>query len=200
MPHDMEQRVTDRIKQENGTRHWLRPASIIALAASILILLTLHFADKDVEPTATSMTARQTEQLDNRTKVAEKSAGDEKPDVAKVPVVAQEPIVAQAPAAAQPPAAAQRVQARHQAGIENTTIRKAKAAPAASTAEQLNNCIARLEAEMEAVDDSVRSAHLEKLIEADVRLQLLVNRIVKDEAEQAMRELQKDSTANYITF
>ena len=53
---------------------------------------------------------------------------------------------------------------------------------------------------MEAVDDSVRSAHLEKLIAADMRLQQLVNRIVKDETEQAMRELQKDSTANYITF
>ena len=89
--------------------------------------------------------------------------------------------------------------AKHEAAIKNPSAYNAKSAPVVA-ADQLNEYIARLEAEMEAVDDSVRSAHLEKLIAADVRLQQLVNRIVKDEADQALREIQKDSTANYINF
>ena len=66
--------------------------------------------------------------------------------------------------------------------------------------DKLNYYISLLEAEMEAVDDSVRAAQLEKIIAADFRLQQLVNRIVKGEEERAMNELQKDSTANYINF
>ena len=45
-----------------------------------------------------------------------------------------------------------------------------------------------------------RKAHLEKLITADLRLQQLVNRIVKGEEQQALNEIKKDSTANYINF
>ena len=66
--------------------------------------------------------------------------------------------------------------------------------------DRLNYYISLLEAEMEAVDDSVREVHLEKLIAADFRLQQLVNRIVKGEVEQALNEMKKDSTANYINF
>ena len=66
--------------------------------------------------------------------------------------------------------------------------------------DKLNYYISLLEAEMEAVDDSVRAVQLEKIIAADFRLQQLVNRIVKGEEERAMNELQKDSTANYINF
>ena len=43
-------------------------------------------------------------------------------------------------------------------------------------------------------------AQVEQLIAADVRLQQLVERIVKEQVEQAMNEEKKDSTANYITF
>ena len=70
----------------------------------------------------------------------------------------------------------------------------------ASAAENLAYYIARLEAEMENLDDSVSSARVEQLIAADVRLQQLVNRIVKGQVEQAMHELKKDSTAQYINF
>ena len=70
----------------------------------------------------------------------------------------------------------------------------------ASAAENLAYYIARLEAEMEDLDDSVSSARVEQLIAADVRLQQLVNRIVKGQVEQAVNELKKDSTAQYINF
>ena len=70
----------------------------------------------------------------------------------------------------------------------------------ASAAENLAYYIARLEAEMENLDDSVSSARVEQLIAADVRLQQLVNRIVGKQVEQAVNELKKDSTAQYINF
>ena len=68
------------------------------------------------------------------------------------------------------------------------------------TAENLADCIARLEAEMEKLDDSVSSAQVERLIAADARLQQMVYRIVGKQAEQAINNIQNDSTANYISF
>ena len=70
----------------------------------------------------------------------------------------------------------------------------------ASASEDLANCIARLEAEMEKLDDSVSSEQMERLIAADARLQLIVNRIVGKQVEQAMNKMQNDSTTNYINF
>ena len=76
----------------------------------------------------------------------------------------------------------------------------ASTADSALAAENLAKCIARLEAEMENLDDSVSSAQVEKLIAADVRLQQMVNRIVGKQVEQAMNKIQNDSTANYVSF
>ena len=73
-------------------------------------------------------------------------------------------------------------------------------AVSAPTAENLADCIARLESEMEKLDDSVSSAQVERLIAADARLQQMVYRIVGKQAEQAMNKIQNDSTANYINF
>ena len=74
-----------------------------------------------------------------------------------------------------------------------------KAANVSST-EDLANCIARLESEMEKLDDSVSSAQVERLIAADYRLQQMVNRIVGKQMEQAMNKILNDSTANYVSF
>ena len=73
-------------------------------------------------------------------------------------------------------------------------------ADSASEAENLANCIARLEAEMNNLDDSISSAQVERLIAADFRLQQMVNRIVGKQAEQALNKIQNDSTANYVSF
>lgn len=70
----------------------------------------------------------------------------------------------------------------------------------ASAAESLADCIARLEAEMNDLDDSVNSAQVERLIAADFRLQQMVNRIVGKQTEQAMNKILNDSTANYVSF
>ena len=60
--------------------------------------------------------------------------------------------------------------------------------------------LAQLEAEMDALDDSVSSAQLEKLISADARLRQLVNRIVGSEVEQALNATKPDSTTDYLNF
>ena len=76
----------------------------------------------------------------------------------------------------------------------------ASTADSALAAENLANCIARLEAEMESLDDSVSSAQVERLIAADFRLQQMVDCIVGKGAEQAMNKLLNDSTSNYVSF
>ena len=85
---------------------------------------------------------------------------------------------------------------------KHPTVQRSNAlkADSALAAENLANCIARLEAEMNNLDDSVSSAQVERLIAADFRLQQMVNRIVGKQAEQAMNKILNDSTANYVSF
>ena len=83
---------------------------------------------------------------------------------------------------------------------ETSKQTNSKTVVSASAAEDLADCIARLESEMEKLDDSVSSAQIERLIAADVRLQQMVYRIVGRQTEQAMNKIQNDSTANYINF
>lgn len=85
---------------------------------------------------------------------------------------------------------------------KRATVERSNAsrADSALAAENLSNCIARLEVEMESLDDSVSSAQVERLIAADFRLQQMVNRIVGKGAEQAMNKLLNDSTTNYVSF
>lgn len=85
----------------------------------------------------------------------------------------------------------------HNTKVEPGVVPKA---PSVSSSEDLANCIARLESEMEKLDDSVSSAQVERLIAADFRLQLMVNRIVGKQAEQAMNKVLNDSTTNYVSF
>ena len=181
MPDDMEQRVMKRIKSKSKSSRWLYAASISAIAAGLLLLIgfSLFMKDGQTEKNET-IVAQHKEQRDSMVKVEEKEP---------MPIIAKE-----APVLAQDNNVKQTVKTAKQSVKENETV------SVVAVDDRLNYYISQLEAEMEAVDDSVRSAHLEKIIAADNRLQQLVNRIVKDDTERAMNELQKDSTANYINF
>ena len=194
MPDDMKQRVMDRINPKKTSYRWLYSFSIGAIAASILLLLMFHFTGKNVEPKEEPVMAQQAEQRNNATKdnvtseieqaqrlALQKEKGQPTVSIPQAPVVAQNATV------------------NHTPTTNNHSALNTKSAPNLET-DQLDEYIALLEAEMEALDDSVRAAHLEKLIAADDRLQQLVNSILKDDADQAMKELKKDSTANYIYF
>ena len=181
MPNDMEQRVMKRIKSKSKSSRWLYTISISAIAASILILIGISLFMKPRESAKQEpIVAQQKEQRDS-TEIVE--VKEPMPMIAQdIPVVAQNKDVQQT------------VKNVQQSAKENE--RK----PVATVDDKLNYYISQLEAEMDAVDDSVREAHLEELIAADFRLQQLVNRIVKGETEQAFNEMKEDSTANYIYF
>jgi len=183
MPDDMEQRVMKRIKtkSKSKTSRWHYLAIISSIAAGLLLLISFALfmkegQIKEEEP----IVVQHTEQRDSMVEVEE--AEPKPPIEEELPVVARSEKVKQT------------IKAAKQAVKEHETI------SVVTADDRLNYYISQLEAEMEAVDDSVRSAHLEKIIAADNRLQQLVNRIVKDDTERAFNELQKDSTANYINF
>ena len=181
MPEDMERRVMKRIKSKSKSSRWLYSAFISAIAAGILILIgfSLFMKDGQTERKKPIM-AQQKEQRDSMVKVEKKEP---------MPIIEKEiPVLAQGN------------HAKQADKIARLPVKEKETISVAAADDRLNYYISQLEAEMEAVDDSVRAAHLEKIIAADFRLQQLVNRIIKDEVEQAKNELQKDSTANYINF
>ena len=181
MPDDMEQRVMKRIKSKSKSSRWLYAASISAIAAGLLLLIGFSLFMKDGKSEKEEpIVAQHKEQRDSVVKVEEKDP---------MPMIARE-----TPVLTPSKNAHQAVTIVRQPVNENETISVAIAD------DRLNYYISQLEAEMEALDDSVRAAHLEKLIAADFRLQQLVNRIVREEGQQAMNEMEKDSTANYINF
>lgn len=83
---------------------------------------------------------------------------------------------------------------------ENLTHQEVAVESEALRSDSFDYYLARLESEMEAMDDSVSLAQLEKLISADVRLRQLVNRIVNGEVQQALNVAKPDSTTDYLNF
>lgn len=156
---------------------------VAGIAASIALLLVFYFGQNTEQA---SMTAQNME--------APTPNVQPKPEVINPNTVTEQPIVAQDDPA--------------EPAVQPTTVKRqnhqpkfvAQEVPKATEAESLADCIARLEAEMDGLDDSVSADQVERLIAADVRLQQMVNRIVGKQVEQAMNEMQNDSTSNYITF
>lgn len=161
---------TVREKPKIVALRWL----MVGIAASIVLLLVFHLGRSTAEQP--SLVAEKTEVLKDSIQPKHETITPTEKTVEAV--------------------VAQTIPAKPQTGkrINNP------AAVSASTAENLADCIARLETEMEKLDDSVSSAQVERLIAADARLQQMVYRIVGKQAEQAMNKIQNDSTANYINF
>ena len=180
MPDDMEQRVMKRIQSKSKSSRWLYAASISAIAASLLFLIGFSLFTKEGKTESQKpVVAQHKEQRDSMVKIEENEP---------VPVIAQET-----------PALAHK-NAQQTAKITKQPVKENETISVVASDDRLNYYISQLEAEMEAVDDSVRTVHLEKIIAADFRLQQLVNRIVKGEEQQVLSEMKKDSTANYINF
>lgn len=83
---------------------------------------------------------------------------------------------------------------------ENLTHQEVAVESEALRSDSFDYYLARLESEMEAMDDSVSLVQLEKLISADARLRQLVNRIVNGEVQQALNVAKPDSTTEYLNF
>ena len=181
MPAEMSERLMKRLettREAPKRRYWPYITAAMAIAASILLLIVLHPGQSSTE---------QPPVVAKKTAVSVDSVLP-KHEASSPTKIIEQTVVAQA------------IPDKLQTGKTIAREPQKPKADSASAAENLADCIARLEAEMENIDDSVRDARLEKLIAADARLQQMVNRIVGKQVEQAMSELQKDSTANYINF
>ena len=183
IPADFSERLMKRMEESVSTkksrhRHVWLYATIGTIAASFLLLLTLPYINK-VENVETKeqpiVTQRHVKQ-----DITMKSEKQLQPQETSIVVSNVQPKHSNI------------VRKRHDSAKEEDTL--------SSSSERLQYYIAKLEAEMKNLDDSVREAHLEKLIAADEHLQQLVYSIVNDKAEQTINELRKDSTANYINF
>ncbi len=180
IPADFSERLMKRMEESvpaKKSRHrhvWLY-ATIGTIAASILLLLTLPYINKVETKEQPVVTQRHVKQ-----DITMKSEKQLQPQETSIVVSNVQPKHSNI------------VRKRHDSAKEEDTL--------SSSSERLQYYIAKLEAEMKNLDDSVREAHLEKLIAADEHLQQLVYSIVNDKAEQTINELRKDSTANYINF
>ena len=181
MPADLSERLVKRMQTTGKSpkrRYWPYITTAIAVAASILLLIVLYTGEG---------------QTDQRPMMAEKVTAP----TDTVQPMQHQPTTTES---TERPVMAQTVAAKPRTKIAMVDRPQKPKVDSASAAEELADCIARLEAEMENIDDSVSAAHLEKLIAADARLQQMVYRIVGKQVEQALNEMEKDSTANYINF
>lgn len=183
MPADLSERLMKRMettREMPRRRYWPYITAAIAAAASILLLIVLNFGQGQTgqkpvmaeKPTAPADSVRQMHHI----------------------------ALTSACSVCNDTVAAQTTPAKPQTSHTKATGTERSKADSTSAAEELAKCIARLEAEMANIDDSVSAAHLEKLIAADARLQQMVYRIIGKQTEQALNEMEKDSTANYINF
>ena len=180
IPADFSERLMKRMEESVSTkksrhRHVWLYATIGTIAASILLLLTIPYINKVETKEQPVVTQRHVKQ-----DITMKSEKQLQPQETSIVVSNVQPKHSNI------------VRKRHDSAKEEDTL--------SSSSERLQYYIAKLEAEMKNLDDSVREAHLEKLIAADEHLQQLVYSIVNDKAEQTINELRKDSTANYINF
>lgn len=181
MPADLSERLMKRMettREKPRRRYWPYITAAIAAAASILLLIVLNFGQG---------------QTGQKPMMAEKPT-------APVDSVRQMRHISPATETSELHVVAQTTPTKPQTSHTKATGTERSKADSASAAEELAKCIARLEAEMANIDDSVSAAHLEKLIAADARLQQMVYRIIGKQTEQALNEMEKDSTANYINF
>ncbi|MBQ1702567.1 MAG: hypothetical protein II023_11955 [Prevotella sp.] len=180
IPADFSERLMKRMEESVSTkkprhRHVWLYATIGTIAASFLLLLTIPYINKVETKEQPVVTQRHVKQ-----DITMKSEKQLQPQETSIVVSNVQPKHSNI------------VRKRHDSAKEEDTL--------SSSSERLQYYIAKLEAEMKNLDDSVREAHLEKLIAADEHLQQLVYSIVNDKAEQTINELRKDSTANYINF
>ena len=180
IPADFSERLMKRMEESVSAkkprhRHVWLYATIGTIAASFLLLLTIPYINKVETKEQPVVTQRHVKQ-----DITMKSEKQLQPQETSIVVSNVQPKHSNI------------VRKRHDSAKEEDTL--------SSSSERLQYYIAKLEAEMKNLDDSVREAHLEKLIAADEHLQQLVYSIVNDKAEQTINELQKDSTANYINF
>lgn len=157
-PTDFTERVMKRIEEQPSVFQskrrwvWLYP-TIAAVAASVLLLLTLHRNDNHVDPEqAQPVVTQQTEQKDSTPENRKKEP--------KIMIAQEKPATDKARAAIQRGAA---------------TVVAHKVSTTIPATDSLDYYIDKIERELAQVDESLYIERMNKVIQADERLQRIVN-------------------------
>ena len=184
---------TDRLmasieKQKTPSKHkrlWPYAASLLAIAASVLLILVLQYNNK-VEPEQQPVLAQQTEQQDST--IIEEVKEPTPTSVQETPVLAQ---------------AEKKQKAIRKPDVsiatKDTTLSTEEPVNLTTTADSLSYYLTKLENQMGDCRDSVCLAHLSQLMRADDRIKTLVNKIIHKQVETAYQEeYLVDTTTHYI--
>lgn len=186
---------TDRLmasieKQKTPSKHkrlWPYAASLLAIAASVLLILVLQYNNK-VEPEQQPVLAQQTEQQDST--IIEEVKEPTPTSVQETPVLAQ--------------AEKKQIAIRKpdvSIATKDTTLSTEEPVNLTTTADSLAYYLTKLENQMGDCRDSVCLAHLSQLMRADDRIKTLVNKIIHKQVETAYQEeMLVDTTTKYVTF
>ena len=185
LPEGFMERMHDAVEQEESqprrTRSYRLVAAITSIAAAVLIAFLLWLESHEMpimQPEQQPVVVQHSEKQDTLVMQIEKE---------HAPMIAQETFVQ-----------VQAVTSKQTDKVQ--AYREMEEDIKVDCTDSFDYYLAYLEAEMDALDDSVSSAQLEKLISADARLRQLVNRIVSSEVEQALNAARPDSTRDYLNF
>ena len=200
LPDDFTDRLMQRIEQEEEKpKHrstWLY-AAIGAVAASILLLLALHYTPNDSNTEDGTVVAQQTEQREQPNKPESPSS-----DIESQQTELQSPAV-NTPQADQAPMMAQ----EKSGGARATSVSKPphtasavhKTSSGISTTDSLDYYIDKIERELAHVDESLYIERMNKVIRADERLQRMVSSYIMHNLDKEGRPQTADNMYNVKT-
>lgn len=181
-PADFTVRVMKRIEKQPSVFQskrrwvWLYP-TIAAVAASVLLLLTLHHNDNHVDPKQVQpVVAQQTEQKDSTLKTEKKEP--------KIMIAQEKPATDKARAAIQ---------------RRTATVIAHKVSTTIPATDSLDYYIDKIERELAQVDESLYIERMNKVIRADERLQRIVNSYILHTLDKEGRPLTADNMYNVKT-
>ena len=206
LPDDFTDRLMQRIEQEEEKpKHrstWLY-AAIGAVAASILLLLALHYTPNGSNTEDATMVAQQTEQTE-QTEQRKQPSKPESPssDIESQQTELQSPTVNtpqndQAPMMAQEKSGGTRATSVSQPPHTASAVHKT--ANGTSTTDSLDYYIDKIERELAHVDESLYIERMNKVIRADERLQRMVSSYIMHNLDKEGRPQTADNMYNVKT-
>ena len=200
LPDDFTDRLMQRIEQkEENPKHrstWLY-AAIGAVAASILLLLALHYTPNDCNTEKGTVVAQQTKQREQPSKPESPSSDIQSQQTEMQPPTVNTPPTDQAPMMTQEkPRVAKVTSAIQQPHAASAVL---KTANGISTTDSLDYYIDKIECELAHVDESLYIERMNKVIRADERLQRMVSSYIMHNLDKEGRPQTADNMYNVKT-
>ena len=200
LPDDFTDRLMQRIEQEEEKpKHrstWLY-AAIGAVAASILLLLALHYTPNDSNTEKGTVVAQQTKQREQPSKPESPSSDIQSQQTEMQPPTVNTPQNDQAPMMAQEKFGGARATSASQQPHTASAVHKT--ANGISTTDSLDYYIDKIERELAHVDESLYIERMNKVIRADERLQRMVSSYIMHNLDKEGRPQTADNMYNVKT-